>query len=265
MVAGFEDYTPSGIYSPDITPLTTRLFQAVPEKFCGNLCFRAKEEDVWKLTFRHGRVVWAIAGNHRVRRWFCLTNRRCSSPPGSRHQLSLAATAPPWEYQLLMRLLEQNWIERDMVNTIIRQNICEVLFDLVQLWNSEDQLRIEITEEEEKTMEPLIFCGVDELLNDTHLRWQAWCCAQLQTYTPNLAPTIRHAEKLKRKFPEKTYRNLTRMLEEKRSLRELSALMNRDLMGLTQSLLPYERLGLIRFETIADLMIEPSGQMQGAA
>lgn len=266
MVATFDNYVPSGIYSPDVTPLTMRLSQAMQQAFSGNLCFQMAgsdaEQEVWKLTFRHGRLVWATAGNHRVRRWLCLTNRRCTSPAQTRHELNFSPDALPWEYQLLQRLLDLGWVEREMVNTIVRQNLCEVLFDLVQFWNSGDQLDCDITEEAEKAIEPFIFLGVDELLNETHIRWQAWCCAQLQTYTPSMAPTIRHAEKLKRKVSEKTFRNLTIMLQDKRSLRELATLTNRDMAKLAEQFIPYERLGMIRFESVADLPIESSGQVE---
>jgi two-component system, chemotaxis family, response regulator PixG len=251
MVGPLEHYQSSGIHSPDLGDFMLRVQNAVRQQFSGNLCFQMQPEQVWKLTFRHGRLVWATAGIHRVRRWCCLTHQYLGSaqlPNGA------AAAHPHWEYQALLHLAQAG-TSREKLQQMVHQATVEVLFELVQLLSTSWQTQTQVSEVAFKVTEPLCFFAVNDLLNEANQQWQSWSAAQLQLYRPTLAPVINSAERLKRKLPEGPYQQLTRMLQDLRSLRELAILTRQDLAGLTQTLVGYERPGLIRFDEIPDLAI----------
>jgi two-component system, chemotaxis family, response regulator PixG len=251
MFAPLEQYQSSGIHSPDLGDFMMRVQNAQRQQFTGDLCFQTHNEATWKLSFRHGRVIWATAGIHRVRRWCCLTHLHLGSaqlPSGA------AASHSHWEYQSIQHLAHSG-VGRDKLQAMIHEAIQEVMFELIQILSNSWEAQTTVTEAPVKLDEPICFFALNDLLNEVNQAWQAWCQAQLQIYAPTSAPVITSAEKLKRKLPEATYNQLSRMLQDKRSLRELAVLTRQDLAQLTQTLVGYERPGLIRFEPIPDLLL----------
>ncbi len=251
MFAPLEQYQASGIHSPDLGDFMLRVQNAVREQFSGDLCFQTHAEAIWKLSFRHGRLIWATAGIHRIRRWCCITHQHL----GSAQLPSSAIIADShWEYKALIHLAH-NGVERDKLQAMIQEAIKEVLFELIQILSNAWEAQTTITEEPVKLEEPICFFALNDLLDEVNQEWQVWCQAQLQIYAPTSAPVITSAEKLKRKLPEAAYSQLSRMLQDKRSLRELSILTRQNMAQLTQTLVGYERPGLIRFEPIPDLAL----------
>lgn len=237
---------------PELNWLLSPIHQASQAQFNGNLYLQWSHTAPWGLTFRHGRLVWAWAGNHRLRRWRRLVGShniqgnsavqaRAQSP-----QQGFNSTTPVWEYATLKGMVSQNEISRETALAIARENLIEVMFELVQrLYAMGEAPQLE--SKAFKLDQPLKFFAPSEISLAVGNRWNAWRNAELSNYSPMLAPYLYQPEQLKTLVSATSYRNLEQCLQGQRSLRELAALMNQNLLSLSQTLVSYERRCLIKF------------------
>lgn len=231
---------------PELSFLLPPIRKASQSQFNGNLLLSWGNVAPWGLSFRHGRLIWAWAGNHRLRRWRCLVGtatdqRAVQSPPQG-----FASTQPVWEYATLKMLVSQGQLQRSAAQAIARQTLEEVIFDLVQmLYIKGDIPRLQ--SEACKLEQPLKFFAPSEVCMAVHNQWGNWCNAALQNYSPMLAPRIYQAEQLKALMSERSYGNLEQKLQGNLSLRELASQLNHNLLDLSQTLVSYERRHLIKF------------------
>lgn len=231
---------------PELSFLLPPIRKAAQTQFNGNLLLRWDQAAPWGLTFRHGRLIWGWAGQHRLRRWRCLLGP--DAPKAILHPQAqgFASTTPVWEYEFLNSLVKQGKLQRPTAQDIARQNLAEVLFDLVQMFYLKDTAP-QLESEAFKVDQPLKFFAPSEICLAVHKTWGAWCDAQLQNYSPMLAPCIYQPAQLRSLMSERSYRNLEQLLQGHLCLRELATLMNQNLLSLSQTLASYERRRLIKF------------------
>jgi chemotaxis family two-component system response regulator PixG len=90
---------------------------------------------------------------------------------------------------------------------------------------------------------------------------QAWQAAKLADRSPNLVPVIKSPTELKQRTPSNVYQTLSKLLDGQQSLRDLGNRLNRNVLEITQSLLPYIQGGLISLVKLPDakspLAIQP--------
>ena len=234
---------------PELSFLLPPIRKASQAQFNGNLLLSWGNVAPWGLSFRHGRLIWAWAGNHRLRRWRCLlgpvtAKHSVQSPPQG-----FASTHPVWEYSTLKMLVSQGKLQRNVAQAIVRKTLEEVLFDLVQMLYIKGDIP-KLQSETFKFEQPLKFFAPSEICMEVHRQWGDWCSAELQNYSPMLAPCIYQAEQLKTLMSERSYSNLEQQLQGNLSLRELAQYLNHDLLGLSQTLVSYERRRLIKFSPL---------------
>jgi two-component system, chemotaxis family, response regulator PixG len=248
---------------PELSFLLQPIRQAAQAQFDGNLCLRWGDAAPWGLTFRHGRLVWAWAGNHRRRRWRRLLAHGQLRPLGpavvQSPELGFNTTEPVWEYETLKHWVNSGQINRETALAIARETLLEVVFDLVQMLYASGTAP-QLESQAFKLEQPLKFFSPSEICMAVGQSWKTWCEAELQNHSPMLAPYIYQAERLKSLVSETSYRNLEQHLQGQLSLRELSTLMNQNLLSLSRTLVSYERRCLIKFTPIA----QPLGGMSPA-
>ncbi|NJN32578.1 MAG: response regulator [Synechococcales cyanobacterium RM1_1_8] len=227
---------------------------AAEAQFNGNLYLSWGEAPPWGLTFRHGRLAWAWASNHRLRRWRRLLGPEHRDVVAQSPRLGFASTTPVWEYETLRALVSTGQLGRGAALELMRQNMTEILFEIVQglcTTGAAPQLRSQTF----KLEQPLKFFSPSELFVDVAQAWGNWCQAQLQAYSPMAAPCLYQPEKLKALVSEASYQNLHQLLQGQYALRELAAVMNQNLLSLSQTLASYERRCLIRFQPLPEPLI----------
>ncbi len=237
---------------PELNWLLHPIRQASQAQFNGNLYLHWSQAAPWGLTFRHGRLVWAWAGNHRLRRWRRLlgshTSQGTPAVPARAQspQQGFNSTMPVWEYETLKGMVSQGDISRETAVAIARENLIEVMFELVQRIYAIGEVP-QLDSKTFKLEQPLKFFAPSEIALAVGHRWSAWRNAELSNYSPMLAPYLYQPEPLKALVSGISYRNLEQCLQGQRSLRELAALMNQNLLSLSQTLVSYERRCLIKF------------------
>jgi two-component system, chemotaxis family, response regulator PixG len=174
-----------------------------------------------------------------------------------------------WDYRILTLLLEQKKITLENLTTLIENQIQRVLFDILQ-WESTNTLNYTL---KSTSGEFLLSCGlkislglinVDKALSQTKFNWLTWCEKGLEKISPNFAPILKQQEQLQKELSPTIYLNLINLIDGKHSLRDLSVKMERDLLKLTCSLLPYIQKGFVELVKIPDIELKQPQNKQAA-
>ncbi len=239
-----------------IAELSDQIQAYSQERFTGWLDLKIEniQDQQWRLYFCLGSLIWATSTFHAIRRWSRQLSRHCP-----RLMLTQGANPNQWpDYDFLVELVRQGKIQQEQVEAVVDGQIMEILFDLIQ-WG--EQLRY-------RTGGELIYRRtlVDKI-NDSNVHkipptqawryalklWEAWQRAGLEDCSPNLAPVILKPEKLQEQTSSFVYRNLSTLADGNQTFRDLAVKMNRNLLALTQPIMPCVRQGLIGLRKVEDL------------
>ncbi len=248
-----------------VAALEDRLNDFYERQFTGRLDITVGQQR-WSLYLGLGRLAWATGGPHPTRRWRRQLIRSNLFVSANKVRLRQGDRFECWDYQVLTLLAQRKIASAEQAIATIRGVITEVLFEIIQA--------IELTANRESAsadFELVPHLGtrpsstdtgilprtwtveIEQAIKLTASAWQQWTNAGLTRCSLNLAPALRQPEQLRQQTSAKVYQNLTELVNGKRSLRDISVLVKRDLLGLTRSLLPYIRQQTIGLVEIPDL------------
>lgn len=220
-------------------------------QFSGLLVVKGTQASQWGLYFHQGELAWGVGGSHPQRRWQRLMNLHC---PGLQlEDLAWVQMGAPMEgYMALLDMQRRNVISRDQAQAVILSTVSEVLFDILQ----ETSGALTYGCEADKTLPAADLHpeSISTLWGQVQDHWIQWQSAGLDRYSPNGIPVIKQAEALKAQVPARVYFTLSRMINGRRTLRDLALILKQDLMPLAQSLLPFVQQNMIEIKTGEDLM-----------
>ncbi|NES25734.1 MAG: response regulator, partial [Symploca sp. SIO3E6] len=223
-------------------------------KFNGQLLLKDSHNRQWVFYLNGGDITYGTGGSNPVRQWAKNLANYCPQLPPYLPNLqkelsSFDATffTSCWEYEALCLWVKQQKITLEQATKIIEAIIIEVLFDIAQAGDVTYQIQ------QDHTLSPeLTLIDSQQAIAETQKLWQAWQNAKLTNYSPNHVPIIKQPEQLQAKTSPQVYQTLTRILNGRRTLRELAGQMKRDMLSVTHSLLPYIQAGLVELVTVAD-------------
>jgi two-component system, chemotaxis family, response regulator PixG len=240
---------------PNISTLSTHLNDCDQSQFTGRLHVWAGGSQQWHLLFCLGRLLWASGGAHPKRRWLRLMAHHCPQKTMSEQQLRSLDTERCGEYEYLIYLARQAEITGQQATKVIRENVTEVLFDILQ---QEHFGPLSFTTSYQETPDAsLSLIRADQILAQTYQAWQAWSGAGFSKMSPNLAPVIRDPQQLVQQLSANTFQTLVRLLDGKHSLRDVACITQQDLQLLAKALKLYIRRGFVEMVPIPDLQQEP--------
>lgn len=228
------------------------------EQFTGELNIKSSKDLNFKLYFCLGRGIWADGGCHPHRSWRRLMAKNCSEVEIHREDFNTAEKFNCWNYHLLTILLETDRITLDTFSQIIYAKIEEVLFDLVQI-SQTDEISID---RRSSSGDYLLTSGLKVSLTLVNIRqafdktlkiWQQWSDRDLKLTSPNLAPKVQDKERLAKEVSPQVYENLLELIDGNHTLRDLAVIMKKDVLALTVSLIPYLRNGFFRLGETQDI------------
>lgn len=236
----------------------SRLFDLLKQsQFNGQLQLTARNTK-WIFEFYMGRLLYVTGGKQPVRRWYRYIRYFCpdlyveiSTLKAELRKWSNTENTKNfscWEYKLLGFWYSQQKISREQISQIIENIFIEVFFDISQAREVVYQIQTENC-----LSNQLLLINADAVIFKAKNLWQSWLTSKLGERSPDLAPVIRHPLELKEQVPEPLYRNLTMMLTGQQTLRDLSVKLNRDIVSLSASLLPYVQQGAVQLVEIDDL------------
>jgi len=238
--------------SQAVLAIAQAIEQLAETQFSGSLNCDAAHVVQLRLFFVAGRLVWAGGGMHRLRRWRRLLKQICPEAIFALAQLTPAVSTPTWEYEALRGLLKQAHISRDQARALIRQQISEVLFDIVQSWSLAESHEAQV-EETFRIKDAITLIPVQDLLPEVFAQWQEWSDAGMRLYSPNLSPLLDDPAQLQAQVSAGTFVKLQQMLRGQHSLRELASLVGQDVSKLSQALFVYEQKRLLQMRATLDM------------
>ena len=231
--------------------LTDHLIAQNRMEFNGRIDIQNASGTQWSFYYRQGRIVWATGGLHPVKRWRRMLAQ--FSPhinPNSIRLREEKKLPNAWDYHILTVLTKREQITREQAVSIIKNNTLEILFDLNQQSKQEE---FNYSHKQQTGLDtPLTLLNINDILEQSKQKWQAWLKAGLADISPNLSPKIIQFESLQQEVSANVYDKLVTLLDGSRTLRDLAVQMKQDLLQLTRSLTPYIRKGLVDLVEITD-------------
>lgn len=227
----------------------------------------------WRMYFDAGKLFWANGGIHPQRSWQRHLSKYC--PGINLKQINFRETEKyrcP-EYSNLVILLQRQITTSDSINRLINNKIIEVLFDVLQQ-ETVTSLKLEMEQLSLVTMiddsgdYSLYKISLEQGFKQMQQQWSAWMKSGLTNVYPDYAPKIKSKEQLKQAVPSVVYQNFIKLLDGRRSLRDLAVGMNKDLLLLTKSIYPYVHKGLLELVKVPDLNLvekKPTNLVQTSA
>lgn len=220
-------------------------------QFTGRLDVQVVNGQKWSLYLYVGRIIWATGGPHLCRRWRRHLAQHCSQVAPDAITPQEADNLHCWDYHALIGLIKRQQITTDQAIAFVRSTVAEVLFDIIQQENTKQVTFHSDTHDVVEASLSLI--SAEQVLQHTQQVWNAWCELGLVDYSPDLALVLRHPEQLQQQTSEKVYRTLTAVVDGKRSLRDLSAVLKQEPLALMRLLVPLFRKGLLGWTEVPDL------------
>ncbi|MDY6781249.1 MAG: response regulator [Cyanobacteriota bacterium] len=257
--------------------LHTTLIRYGQQHFTGRLDLEISSGQQWSLYLSLGRLIWAFGGEHPTRRW----RRQISAAVAGISQQALTAVERTarfecWDYHLLAVCVYQKLIPTSYAVTFIRNTVTEVLFDIVQAIDFEAIARSAFQTTESLLHNPICVKAhpgvrpstskigilprpwtveIDLAWNASQHQWNSWSKLGLGNYSPNLAPILVEPEKVKQQMSGDAYAHFAALINGKRTLRDLAALMQYDLLSLARLLLPHLQQRTIVLVEIPDISL----------
>ena len=161
-------------------------------------------------------------------------------------------------YCLLNVLLQRKAIKRPQAETLIKNRTQEIFFDLLQEeYNHRLSYATETTSSHYLLKAgfsiSLALINLEQILFQSQTAWSTWGAKGLASCSPHHAPLLLHNRSLQQQLPDLIFSNMSRLLNGKRTLRDLSVKMDKSVLDVTCGIVPYFFKGYLRLLEIADL------------
>jgi two-component system, chemotaxis family, response regulator PixG len=232
----------------------TNLFDTLKQiKFCGQLILTENQGTQWNFHLCQGHILYVTGGTHFVKRW--LRNMQVTFPQINANPAALKEELDNiagkkhlicWQYQLLSNWVKQQKITHEQATRIVWLIFVEVLFNLARAKEITYELKAE-----NLRAEGIITVDIRQAISEADRQLKLWQTIQVN-FAPDRVPVIKEAEQLQQNTSSSVYQALKKLLDGRRTLRDLALKMNRDVVRVTSSLLPFIQLGLIELTNVAD-------------
>lgn len=225
--------------------------QMIQTEVNGRISVDTDYGQLWSLYFSAGRVIWASGGEHRWRRWYRLLKQLKIHPQSIQID---QYPGPRLEHDLLTQLFEQRRITRKSMQFAIDFAVNEVLFDIFLAASTVVQVSCDSDFRDLPESPVTVLGSYDESIARAHAMLRAWQSTELGWYSPNWSPqkTDRATEAMVRSLPV-AHQRFLKLLNGKRSIRDLAIKTGKDLPTLANALSLYRRNGLLNLQILPDL------------
>ena len=241
--------------------LGEKLISLNRQQFTGVLTISSQDDQLkWEMFFYSGNYLWTEGGYHANRAWQRHFKYYFSHiDPNSitlraRNQGDIRSL----QYSLLNVLLQRQLIERKQVKALLVARSQEVFFDLLQ-----KEYHVGLNYQQQNTSAHYLLkagfnlsldsINIENFLFQVQSSWSSWGAKGLASCSPNYAPFLYRHQELQQLIPDVIVNNMSRLLNGKRTLRDLALKMEKDILELTCGIVPYFFKGYLRLLEIPDL------------
>lgn len=225
-------------------------------QFSGQLIWtHSTHEKKWIFYFHRGHIFYATGGAHALRRWIRSLAIYCPQLQVNVSQLQQSLRRIPpgdpalsWEYHLLCLWVKQRQLTQEQVKRVIQTILSELLFELSQIPDLTHQIQ-----KAQSVSEPLVL--VDECMAFANVQklWQSLRNCNIDPGFLDKAPIIQCPDQVQQWSPTDYFQALIQLLDGEKTLRDLAVQVGKDVVQLTDSLLPYIRSGVVELISVPDL------------
>lgn len=228
------------------------------QNFTGILMINSQDGKQWQLYFYLGKFLWSMGGSHVNRSWKRHFQQYCPHVDISSLVLRYKENLASKNYYLINVLLQRKIVKKEQIKTLIESRTKEILFDILQ----EEYNRPLNYILEPKSAHYLLkigfslslaFINLEQILFQAQQSWSTWGSKGLASCSPNLAPLLFNRQQLKYQVPDVVFKNMSRLLNGKRSLRDLSLKMDKEVVEVACGIVPYFFKGYLRLLEIPDI------------
>ena len=233
------------------------------QSFTGVVHIRPQTKDRhahWRIYFYFGKLIWANGGCHSYRSWMRHLTQYCPQINLDQVDIRSSDLYKCQEYHTLGLLLQRNLVKPETITQLITSKITEAFFDIFQR-QEVDTLELEAepiplsSMIEDSTNQTFICIELNHAFAAGEQQWLTWKKSGFVRVNPNTAPQIVSQEQLKQAVPAVVYQNFIKLLDGRRTLRDLAVGMNKDLLLLTKSIYPYVQKKLLQLVEVPDLRL----------
>lgn len=247
--------------------LINKLFDLQQKRFTG-IVEIGHDGKVWIIYFCFGRIIWADGGYHPYRSWKRIIIKNCDRLVIEKDIICDAENFECWNYRILNSLLENRQIDPAKFDKIVKTKLIEIVFDLLYLERKE---RLEYNIKVNSAayllglglkislvlfpVEEIVFKAREflEKVERSLKKWENSKGKVIKNWSLDLAPLVTDRDKLAETIKAKAYERLVKLMDGKRSIRDLAVSLDRDVLVLSDALMPYVKRGSIDLIEIVDL------------
>ena len=229
------------------------------QEFTGVLTITSQDERrKWEMFFYSGKYLWTEGGYHPNRSWQRNFNYYCPGVDSNIIVLRQQSSMRSLHYCLLNILLQRKIVKREQVKALIEKSAQETFFDLLQ-----EEYRESLNYSIENTSAHYLLkagfnlsiasINLEQILFQSQTAWSTWGGKGLASCSPHHAPLLKRYQELRGQLPDLIFTNMSRLLNGKRTLRDLAVRLDKNVLDLTCGIVPYFFKGYLRLLEIPDL------------
>ncbi len=251
-------------------------------RFTGKLDIVAHQGLKWSLYFNLGSLIWVSGGTHSNRRWHRIISHNFSQISFEEFRWRPTDSFECWDYHVVAVLVKRHIIEWECMIKVLEEITQEILFDIFQylevysiyqlashkhkqegelpqlsfMQGFTEKIHIvywpSVRPSEDAILPPARVLPLDSIILRVEDLWQAWLKAGLKFFSPNLVPVVQDSSSLRKQTSASTYKKLLKLVNGKRTLREIAWIIKKDILQLTSWLLPFVQKKSMKLILIKD-------------
>ena len=229
------------------------------QEFTGVVTITSQDEQrKWEMFFYSGKYLWTEGGYHPNRSWRRNFYYHFPGIDSNNIVLRKQPEMRSFHYCLLNVLLQRKIVKREQVKALIGKSSLETLFDLLQAeYNGTLYYNVENTSAYHLLKAgfnlSIVPINIEQILFQSQTAWSTWGGKGLASCSPHHAPLLNHYQELKGQLPDIIFINMSRLLNGKRTLRDLAVKLDKNVLDLTCGIVPYFFKGYLRLLEIPDI------------
>lgn len=229
-------------------------------QFTGVVTIMSSDVQQWNIYFYKGLLLWVEGGTHGYRFWqrhlFPIRSPATARLIDRERRIQTNNS----DYYFIRALSKHGLLPRKEIRSLIKLRITNVLFDIFQMSEKEELAISSRSQSSYQALKNNFNLALNDwkfrdLLVETYQHWFNWQKEGFSLYSPNLAPVLCLNTNLNRKVSPLSFRSMQIMFNGTNTLRDVSVQMNRDVVSVTQALVPFLKRGYVQLLEVPDLSI----------
>ena len=231
---------------------------AYQKKFTGKIAIISSQALTWHFFFFEGKLTWIKGGIHTNRVWLRNVIKYLSEVDVDCIKFRAAEKYECHQYHMLRVLKQRGLLDSSQIQLLTASRTKEIFWDIFAE-ESQKQLKIEITATTSQDLSLIGFdpgiaiSAVTKILQETQTAYVKFVRQAGILFSFNYAPFICDGEVLKQDLPANVYQNFVQYFDGKNTLKSIAFKLDKDLIKLSLSIVPYLKTGSIKLAQVEDL------------